>query len=115
MALTKSRSRSTSSHAMIASQNRHKARTGLDRLLTTMPSFLVALIKAKAQTKVVPFHYRSVTIILIDLVMIMIFHVARKITTRAIQRAWCENIHEVLACVGDLDRSGRIPRVADVT
>lgn len=40
---------------------------------------------------------------------------ARKIATRAIERAGCENIHEVLACVGDLDRSGRIPRVADVT
>lgn len=39
----------------------------------------------------------------------------RKIATRAIERARCEDIHEVLACVGDLDRSGRIPRVADGT
>ena len=40
---------------------------------------------------------------------------ARKIATREIERAGCEDIHEVLACVGDLDRSGRIPRVADGT
>ena len=39
---------------------------------------------------------------------------ARKIATRAIERAGCEDI-QVLACVGDLDRSGRIPRVADRT
>lgn len=37
----------------------------------------------------------------------------QKIVTRAIERAGCEDIHEVLAYVGDLDRSGRIPRVAD--
>ena len=29
---------------------------------------------------------------------------ARKISTRAIERAGCEDIREVLACVGDLDR-----------
>ena len=40
---------------------------------------------------------------------------ARKIATRAIKRAGCEDINEVLACVGDLDRSGRVPRVADGT
>lgn len=39
----------------------------------------------------------------------------RKIATRAIDRAGCEDIHEVLAYVGDLDRSGRIPRVTDGT
>ena len=39
--------------------------------------------------------------------------IARKIVTRAIERAGCEDIHEVLACVGDLDRSGRMSRVAD--
>ena len=38
---------------------------------------------------------------------------ARKIATRAIERAGCEDIHELLASVGDLDRSGRMPRVAD--
>lgn len=39
----------------------------------------------------------------------------RKIVSRAIERAGCEDIHEVLACVGDLDRSGRISRVVDGT
>ena len=41
-------------------------------------------------------------------------NIARKIATRAIERAGCEDRHEVLACVGDLDRSGPMPRVADV-
>lgn len=42
-------------------------------------------------------------------------NIARKIVTRAIERAKCEDIHEVLACVRDLDRSGQTPRVAHGT
>lgn len=38
-----------------------------------------------------------------------------KIVTRAIKQAECEDIYEVLAYVGDLDRSGWIPWVADDT
>lgn len=38
---------------------------------------------------------------------------ASKIMLRAIERAGCEDFHEVLACVGDMERSGRITRVVD--
>lgn len=34
---------------------------------------------------------------------------------RTIERAGCEDFNEVLACMGDLERLGRIPRVADGT
>ena len=40
---------------------------------------------------------------------------ARKIATRATERSGCEDIHKVLACVGKLDRSGRIPRIVEGT
>lgn len=38
---------------------------------------------------------------------------ASKIMLKAVERAGCEDSHEVLACVGDMERSGRISRVVD--
>ena len=40
---------------------------------------------------------------------------AQTLMKRAIKRAGCEDFHEALACVGILERSGRLPRVADGT
>lgn len=38
---------------------------------------------------------------------------ASKVMLRATERAGCDDFHEVLACVGDKERSGRMPRVVD--
>lgn len=41
--------------------------------------------------------------------------IVRKIVIRIIERAGCKDIYEVFACVEDLNRSGRISRIADCT
>ena len=40
---------------------------------------------------------------------------AQTLMKRAIKRAGCEDFHEILGCVGVMERSGRVPRVADGT
>ena len=41
--------------------------------------------------------------------------IARRFIKRTVERACCEDFNEILACIGDLDRLWKLPRIADGT